>query len=191
MHDLLTDLVIRYGYAMVVVGVMFEGDATLATASFLAHRGYLSLPIVMWVAGIASVVINQAYFWIGRRQGMKRLDHAGSRPFVQTVKRIARKHAIWLALTSRFVFGFRIAISIAAGAVGTPVLTYLLSDLVGAVIWSLSIGLFGYAIGHATQLVLANAKEYEWGVVTLLIALIVMGEWYRQRITSRPIKLFE
>lgn len=191
MESILTDLVIRYGYLMVAVGVMFEGDATLATASFLAHRGYLSLPIVMWVAGGASIVINQAYYWVGRKQGMKRLEHAGTRPFVHTVKTWARKRSVWLILTSRFVFGFRIAISIACGAVGVSVLTYLLTDLVGAVIWSLSIGLFGYAIGHMAQLLVANLKEYEWTVVAILIVLIVSGEWYRQRITSQPIRLFE
>jgi membrane protein DedA with SNARE-associated domain len=191
MESILTDLVIRYGYLMVAVGVMFEGDATLATASFLAHRGYLSLPIVMWVAGGASMVINQAYFWVGRKQGLKRLDRTEPRPFLQTVTRIARQHAVWLVLTSRFVFGFRIAISIACGAVGVPGLTYLLADLAGAVIWALSIGLFGYAIGHIAQLVVADLKQYEWTIVMILIALIVLGEWYRQRITSRPIQLFE
>src|SRR5689334_5512794 len=101
----------RYGYLMVAVGVMFEGDATLATASFLAHRGYLNLYAVMLVAGAASIAINQTYFWIGRKQGLKRLNHTGTRPFVKNVLVFARKHSIWLTLTSRFVFGIRIAIS--------------------------------------------------------------------------------
>jgi membrane protein DedA with SNARE-associated domain len=185
-ESILTDLVIRYGYLMVAAGVMVEGDATLATASFLAHRGYLSLPLVMFVAGAASIVINQFYFWIGRQQGMKRLEHSGTRPFVHTVKLWARKRAVWLVLTSRFVFGFRIAISIACGAVGMSALSYLLTDILGAVIWSLSIGLFGYAIGELAHLVVADLKQYEWTIVMVLIALIVMGEWYRRRITSEP-----
>ena len=40
---MLTDLVIQYGYVMVVAGVIVEGDATLVTASILAHRGYMKL----------------------------------------------------------------------------------------------------------------------------------------------------
>lgn len=184
MEALLAELVMRYGYLMVAVGVMFEGDATLATASFLAHRGYLSLPIVMIVAGVASIGINQVYFWIGRKQGLKRLEDTGTRPFLNTVKTWARKRSVWLALTSRFVFGFRIAISISCGAVGTPAMTYLISDIAGAVIWSLSIGLFGYAVGEFTRQVLADVKQYEWEVVAILIVLIVVGEWYRRRITA-------
>jgi len=191
MESTLTELVIRYGYLMVAAGVMFEGDATLATASFLAHRGYLSLPIVMWVAGGSSMVINQFYFWIGRKQGLKRLHHTGTRPFLHTVKTWAKKRSVWLVLTSRFVFGFRIAISIACGAVGMSALAYFVSDLVGAIIWSLSIGLFGYAIGEMARLFVADMRPYEWPIVFGLIGLIVLGEWYRQRITSQPIKLFE
>ena len=181
----------RYGYLMVAAGVMFEGDATLATASFLAHRGYLNLYVVMLVAGVASIVINQTYFWIGRKQGLKRLDHAGTRPFVRNVLVFARTHSIWLTLTSRFVFGIRIAISIACGASGMSPMTYFIADLAGAVIWTLSIGFFGYAIGELVQAMGADLKQYEWWIVAILIALIVLGEWYRQRITSRPIKLFQ
>ena len=190
MESLLTELVMRYGYLMVAAGVMVEGDATLATASFLAHRGYLNLYTVMLVAGAASVVINQTYFWIGRKQGLKRLDHTGTRPFLKNVLTFARKRALWLVLTSRFVFGIRIAISIACGAAGMRPLTYFVSDIAGAVIWSLSIGFFGFAIGEFAHLIGADLKQYEWWIVTLLICLIVLGEWYRQRITSRPIKLF-
>ncbi|HUQ89346.1 MAG TPA: DedA family protein [Vicinamibacterales bacterium] len=181
----------RYGYLMVAAGVIFEGDATLATASFLAHRGYLNLYVVMLVAGAASVVINQTYFWIGRKQGLKRLDRAGTRPFLKNVLVWARKRGVWLTLTSRFVFGIRIAISMACGAAGMSPLTYFLSDIAGAVIWSLSIGFFGYAIGEFAHLIGADLKRYEWWVVAILISLIGLGEWYRQRITSRPIKLFQ
>jgi membrane protein DedA with SNARE-associated domain len=189
-EEILTDLVMRYGYLMVAAGVMVEGDATLVAASFLAHSGRLSLPLVMFVAGAASVVLNQTYFWIGRRQGLKRLDHTGTRPFLRTVMTWARRRTVWLALTSRFLFGFRIAISIACGAVGTPPLKYFLSDIAGAVIWSLFFGLFGYGVGELARLVGADLKQYEWWVVAILISLIVLGEWYRQRITSRPIRLF-
>jgi membrane protein DedA with SNARE-associated domain len=144
----------------------------------------------MIVAGAASVVINQTYFWIGRKQGLKRLDHTGTRPFLKNVLTFARKRAVWLVLTSRFVFGIRIAISIACGAAGMSPLKYLVADIAGAVIWSLSIGLFGYAISEFVHLIGADLILYEWWIVAILIALIVLGEWYRQRITSRPIQLF-
>jgi membrane protein DedA with SNARE-associated domain len=191
LESTLTELVMRYGYLMVAAGVMVEGDATLATASFLAHRGYLNLYLVMLVAGAASIAINQTYFWIGRKQGLKRLDHTGTRPFLKNVLVFARKHSIWLTLTSRFVFGIRIAISIACGASGMSPLTYFVSDIAGAVIWTVSIGFFGYAIGELAQQFGADLKQYEWWIVAILMGLIVLGEWYRQRITSRPIKLFQ
>ena len=41
--QLLTD----YGYWAVFVGSLLEGETILILAGFAAHRGYLSLPLVM------------------------------------------------------------------------------------------------------------------------------------------------
>jgi hypothetical protein len=56
---MLADIILRYGYALVFVSAAVEGDATLLTATFLAHRGYLQLDLVIVVAAAATVAINQ------------------------------------------------------------------------------------------------------------------------------------
>src|SRR5215213_11804718 len=73
---MLTELVLRYGYLMVFVGVLVEGDATLVAASFLAHRGELALSAVMAIAAVTSVTMNQVYFRLGRRHGIERVAKA-------------------------------------------------------------------------------------------------------------------
>lgn len=101
-----THIILRYGYAMIFLAAAAEGDATLLAATFLARRGYLHLDVVMLVAATATITINQAYCWIGRRYGPMRLaamrNHGASSGVVGWVE----QHGVPLAVGSRFVYGF-------------------------------------------------------------------------------------
>src|ERR1051325_4455200 len=141
---MLTDLVIQYRYLMVVAGVIVEGDATVVAASILAHKGYLALRVVMVLAAVTSLTMNQIYFWLGRRHGVERVAKSDGRPLFKNIVHHTRKHAIWLVLLSRFVFGFRMAIPATVGALGMTLTRFLIADIFGAVIWAGTMGATGY-----------------------------------------------
>jgi membrane protein DedA with SNARE-associated domain len=178
---MLEDLVIRYGYVMVVAGVIVEGDATLVAASVLAHRGYLALRMVMLLGAVTSLTMNQIYFRLGRRHGVERVAKADGRRLFGNIVHHTRKHAIWLVLLSRFVFGFRMAIPATVGALGMTTMRFLIADTFGALIWAGSLGAAGYAAGHAGQLLLGNLRENDWTVAGVLIVLTLAWGVYRRR----------
>lgn len=166
---------------MVVAGVIVEGDATIVTASFLAHRGYLALGMVMALAAMTSATMNQIYFRVGRRHGVDRVAKAEGRPLFATILRHTRKHAIWLVLISRFIFGFRMAIPMTVGALGMGAVKFLIADVCGAVLWAVGLGLTGYAAGRAGEFILTDIKGNEWTVALVLAALTVSWTIYRRR----------
>ena len=178
---MLTDLVLRYGYLMVVVGVIFEGDATVVAASILAHRGFLTLRWVIVLAAVTSLTMNQIYFWLGRRHGVERVAKADGRRLFRNIVHHTRKHAIWLVLLSRFVFGFRMAIPATVGALGMSMTKFLIADLFGALIWAVTLGGTGYVAGHAGQVLLSNVRDNEWIVAGVLIVLTLAWGVYRRR----------
>jgi len=178
---MLTELVVQYGYLMVVAGVIVEGDATLVTASFLAHRGYLALGVVMALAAMTTATMNQVYFRLGRRHGVERVAKAEGKPLFATILRHTRKHAIWLVLASRFLFGFRMAIPMTVGALGMGAGRFLFADICGAILWSVAIGSTGYAAGRLVELLLTDIKGNEWTVALVLCALMVAWTIYRRR----------
>lgn len=178
---MLTDLVIRYGYLMVVAGVIVEGDATLVAASILAHKGYLALNVVMMLGAVTSLTMNQVYFWLGRRHGVERVAKYDGRPLFGNIVHHTRKHAIWLVLLSRFVFGFRMAIPMTVGALGMSMTRFLIADIFGSIIWAVTLGFTGYAAGHAGQILLSNVQENEWVVAGVLIVLTLAWGVYRRR----------
>lgn len=178
---MLTELVVRYGYLMVAAGVIVEGDATVVTASFLAHRGYLSLVAVMAIAAAVSLTMNQIYFRLGRKHGVDRVAKTDGRPLFRNIVHHTRRHAIWLVLLSRFVFGFRMAIPMTVGALGMSTTRFLVADIFGSIIWAVSMGLTGYAAGTAGQLLLSNVRDNEWAVAAVLIFLTLAWGVYRRR----------
>ena len=48
---------LHFGYAMVVIASAVEGDATLLTATYLAHRGYLRLDLVVLSAMLGTIAL--------------------------------------------------------------------------------------------------------------------------------------
>ena len=178
---MLTDLVIRYGYLMVVAGVIVEGDATLVAASILAHKGYLKFGAVMTLGAVTSLTMNQIYFWLGRRHGVDRVAKADGHRLFRNIVHHTRKHAIWLVLLSRFVFGFRMAIPMTVGALGMSMPRFLIADIFGAVIWAGTLGVTGYAAGHAGQVLLNNMRDNEWIVAGVVIVLTLAWGVYRRR----------
>ncbi len=178
---MLTELVVRYGYAMVVAGVIFEGDATLVTASFLAHRGYMRLGVVMVLAAATSLIMNQVYFRLGRRHGVSRVAKADGRKLFGNIVHHTRKHAIWLVLPSRFVFGFRMAIPMTVGALGMSTRRFLIADAAGSVVWAVTMGSTGYIVTHLGALLVADRRDYDWTIAAILIVLTLAWGVYRRR----------
>jgi membrane protein DedA with SNARE-associated domain len=174
---MLTDLVVQYGYLMVVAGVIVEGDATVVAAAFLSHRGYLKLSMVIALAAITSMTMNQIYFRLGRRHGVEHVAKADGRKLFRNIVHHTRKHAIWLLLLSRFVFGFRMAIPATVGALGMSTPRFMIADFAGSIIWAVTMGATGYAAGHVGQLLIGN----EWEVGFVLMALTLGWGVYRRR----------
>src|SRR5438094_9772093 len=76
MPALLANLLARYGYAIVFLGVFLEsagvpvpGETVLLAAGFFASQGTFALP---WVIGLgigAAILGDNVGYWIGRRAG--------------------------------------------------------------------------------------------------------------------------
>lgn len=57
----LESLVTSYGYPAVLVGTFLEGETILVLAGFLAHRGYLDLPLVILTAFLGTFTGDQLF----------------------------------------------------------------------------------------------------------------------------------
>jgi membrane protein DedA with SNARE-associated domain len=67
-------LLLKYGYALLFLGVALEGEFFLLAAAFLAQRGVFSLPIVLFIAIVANCSADQIYYTIARARGLVWLE---------------------------------------------------------------------------------------------------------------------
>jgi lysylphosphatidylglycerol synthetase-like protein (DUF2156 family) len=164
-------LLLKYGYALLFLGVAAEGEAFLAAAAVLVHRGYFRLPIVIAVAVAANTVADLLYYFAARVRGKDWLErrYGASRHYQRVVAALER-HGRWLLLGSRFAFGFRILIPAACGALGMAPSTFVPLVVLAGIVWAVPIALLAYSLGGAMESALVDLRHHE----VLLAAAVVL-----------------
>ena len=161
MPDWIVDLFARYGYAVVFVGVFLEnaglpvpGETALLAGAALAHYGRLSLGRVIVTAVIAAVLGDNLGFLIGRRAGRGLIERHGWRIGLTQARldqfnRFFARHGAKTVFIARFITGLRVFCAVLAGASQLRWPTFLFYNATGAVVWSTTIALAGYALGES------------------------------------------
>jgi lysylphosphatidylglycerol synthetase-like protein (DUF2156 family)/membrane protein DedA with SNARE-associated domain len=162
-------LLLKYGYLILFLGVVVEGEAFLIAGSFLASRGYFNLATVTLVALAANALSAQFYYTAARVRGRRWFESRfqGNSPYRSIINWVGRR-TNWLLLMSRFLFGFRIVIPAACGAFGMPVARFVLLNVIAGLLWAVPTALAGYYFGESVGDWFRNAREY-----TLVFAIVV------------------
>jgi phosphatidylglycerol lysyltransferase len=168
-------LLLRYGYALLFLGVAFEGEAVLLAAALLAHRGLFRLPVVIAVALAANSFADQAYYQLARLRGRKWLEKRfGDHPrYRQLIDLVSRRGGL-LLVASRFAYGLRIAIPAACGALGMGFVPFTLLDLAAGLLWAVPMAALGYFAGEALGPLLAGVRRYEEMLALLLVTAVAV-----------------
>jgi membrane protein DedA with SNARE-associated domain len=163
----------QYGYPVVFIGSLVEGETILALAGLAAHRGYLSLPCVIVIAAAGGFLGDQVYFALGRRYGVRMQAR-----FPRLRRGIARADALLerydarLVVGMRFLYGLRTAGPFAIGMSRMHWLRFATLNLLGAMLWAPLVAGAGYVLGDALERLLGDLKHIEhW----LFAALLVLG----------------
>lgn len=184
----LVSLVAHYGYALIALFLFGEGlaipfptDTTVVTASAMAARGHLSLPLVFLVSTLSTAAGTNAAYYLGRRGStfITRRAHGGGAALART-RHFFQRHGESAILFGRFVPVMRMLISFVAGVSSMEARRFALYNLAGAAIWAAAFCAIGYFFGHHAaafyhQLVRA-ALVAAFGVAAL-VTIAVAGGW--------------
>lgn len=175
-------LIEQYGYAAVLIGTFFEGEAVLIIAGFLANQGYLKLAGVVVAAFAGAMLGDQLYFHIGRWKGQPFIE---SRPTLkyhsQRVASLLHSHQNKLILGFRFVYGIRTVTPFVLGASGVSPTRFLILNTIGALLWALAIGVAGFYFGKVLELMLGQLKDYEMLILGSMAGISLIA-WLSRRL---------
>ncbi|MEF9994968.1 MAG: DedA family protein [Burkholderiaceae bacterium] len=169
-------LVEHYGYFAVFAAAMIEGETIYVIGAFMAHLGYLKLPLVMSAAAAGAFVGDNLWFWLGRRHGpalMKRFPWMATA--VPKVDALIARWRFGAVILLRFAVGLRTAGPAVVGMGRMPVWQFVLANAIGALLWAGVVGALGWSFGAAAERWLGDAKKLEEiaiGVVALLLILV-------------------
>ena len=130
--------------------VMLEGELSLLGAAVLAAQGILWLPMVILVAALGNVAIDQFYYRLALRWGrgilqrMPRLAAVYDRAEPWLIRR--RELAL---LFGRYLYGFRIAVPAGCGLTGMCSRRFALLNVTASLLWAVSTAYLGVLFGHA------------------------------------------
>jgi phosphatidylglycerol lysyltransferase len=176
-------LLLKYGYAVLFFGVLVEGEAFLLAAGFLAHRGYLQIPLVIAVAMASTTLGDHLYFRAARARGRAWLERRkGKRARYAKLIDMTARRGPWLMLASRFAFGLRIVIPAACGAVGMRPLVFTILDVISVGIWAVAVSLLGYYGGAAIGDRLAHVKNVAFWVALAVFLSVAAVISFRRRL---------
>jgi undecaprenyl-diphosphatase len=173
-------------------GLPLPGETALITASILASRGRVDLPLVIVFAVVASVMGDNAGYLFGRHYGRRILMHSRL-PFEEhRLKAIEKgdeffaKHGGKAVALGRFVTGVRVVVALLAGVNRLSWPVFALWNVVGAIIWATTVGVLAFYIGEAIEHDLLYGGLAAAGVVAIIVgAHLVMRRRERARRASR------
>lgn len=169
-------LLLKYGYLLLFLGIIFEGEAFLLAGAFLSNRGYFDIRTVALVAFAANTLSTQFYYMAARVRGRRWFEKRfGEASRYRKVAGWTHRHGNWLLVVSRFAIGFRIVIPAACGAFGMPFSRFLLLNMLSGLLWVVPTVLVGYYFGATLDSVLREAQEYAaWVLVAILLTAAVL-----------------
>jgi undecaprenyl-diphosphatase len=195
----LLDLIGRYGYLVVLFGVMLEsvgvplpGETILIAAGALVHRGVLDFGDTLFLGIFGAVVGDQIGYWIGRFGGRPFVLRWGRYAFI-TPERLGHAEAFFArhggraVFLARFITGLRVFGALVAGTSRMPWGKFALYNVLGGTVWAAAVVSLGYFLWASISLV-----EHWVGRASLLLvaalALALLLRWTYRRATrgGRP-----
>ena len=139
-----------------LLGFFLPGDSLLVFAGLVAARPkvstvHVNLAVVLVGCSVAAVVGAQTGYWIGRRAGPAIFRRPDSRFFkreyVEKAHSYFDRYGAKTIVVARFIPIVRTFANVVAGVGNMPSRAFVTFNVVGGLLWVVSVTLLGYALG--------------------------------------------
>jgi membrane-associated protein len=168
----------------VVAEALNGSTESIISAAAFARAGDGTLAVVLLAAIPGLMKFDILYWWAGRLWGERFLMALpGNRRVVRNMERVRRsgRRFTWPAvLVSSFLPIPRAIIFVIVGWAGMRLVTFLVLDLIGVLLWAGLLAGLGYALGHDAVVAARTVSHYSlWftiGLVALTVVLTVRSQ---------------
>jgi membrane protein DedA with SNARE-associated domain len=161
MEELFVGLLKEYGYIVLFLWSILEGEMGLIMGGIMTHTGHMSYPIAVFVAGLGGFTGDQIYFYIGRynKNYIHRKLHTQRRKFA-IAHLLLKKYGWYIVFMQRYMYGLRTVIPMSIGITKYSSKQFAIVNLLSAWVWAAITITPAYIFGEHILSVIVYAKEH-------------------------------
>lgn len=163
----------EWGLWAVLLGAIFEGEATFIAAGYAVSQGYLPPAPTFAVAMGGGMLGDHMFYLVGRVWGARLFRRfAGLRRVRARATLLLRRWGRLTAFTVRFAYGLRMVVPLFMGSLRFPLATFFLFNLLGALAFASIYLSLGYFFG---ELVEEAVGRVQGSHLRTLLAIVLIG----------------
>ncbi len=186
MEAFLLDLLKEYGYIILFVWSILEGEMGLIMAGIMSHTGDMNLYGAIFVAGLGGFAGDQIYFFIGRfnKKYIHKKLHRQRRKFA--IAHVLLKKYGWpIIFMQRYLYGLRTVIPMSIGITKYSAKKFAFINLLSAWAWAAITITPAYLLGEHILDLLAWAKAHWYLALPLAAAFLAAVMLYFKKLENR------
>jgi membrane-associated protein len=162
------------------------GTESIISAAAFARVGHGTLVVALLAAIPGLMKFDPIYWWAGRLWGERIITLLGGRRnrgarYMGRVNRWGRKFTWPAVIISPFLPIPNAIIFVIAGWAGMRLVTFLILDIIGSLMWAGTLVGLGYELGHRAVVVAQAISHYGLWISLALVAVIVVAQVRSQR----------
>jgi membrane-associated protein len=180
---LLLLFIIVFAESGLFFGFFLPGDSLLFTAGLLAAAGLFNIWTLIVTLIVAAILGDQVGFWTGRYLGkhvFQKDTRFFKRSYVDQAHQFYEKHGVMAIILARFIPIVRTFAPIIAGAVNMSYRKFVTYNIIGGIIWVVSMTMAGYLLVQF----IPGITDYLHIVILIIIVLSiipVLHEYWKSR----------
>lgn len=170
-----------------IVGFFLPGASLLFTAGLLAGVGVFNPWILIPLVTIAAILGDNVGYWFGKKVGIKLFTRQNSRFFHQEhlrkTQHFYEKYGAKAIIMARFVPFVRTFAPIVAGIASMHYRTFMICNLIGALLWATGVTTLAYFVGARFPIIGEHLEAFILTIIfiTMIPIMIDAIRHYRAR----------
>jgi membrane-associated protein len=165
----------------VLLEVLNGSTEAIVSGAAFARVGHGSLAVVLLAAIPGLMKFDLLYWWAGRLWGERIILLLSGRrkhgpKFIARVRRWGRWFTWPAVVITPFLPLPNAIVYAVAGWAGMSVVTFLILDLIGTLLWAGMLAGLGYSLGHHAVVVAQAISRYGLWISIALVVLVVIGQ---------------
>ncbi len=175
MEDLFVGWLKEYGYIILFLLSILEGEIGLVMAGILSHTGDMQYFLSVFVAGLGGFAGDQFYFYIGRfNKGLIQRKLHNQRLKFAIAHLLLKKYGWPIIFIQRYLYGLRTVIPMSIGITKYSSKKFALINLISAWVWAAITITPAYYFGEELLQILSSARDH-WYFALPLAGTILYG----------------